>query len=130
MGTVKSCKNGIVSKSIEFCFSKECIPEAFIYKIKVCEFIGKTETNLSDEANERVRGTSPYEVKSKEDAMDFIWSAISSRKIGDNGVNSCSSRTNLVIQLMRFAKNTSNGGLTGEPLKTCFFLTEDPFEYS
>jgi hypothetical protein len=47
--------------------------------------------------------------------------AISIRKVANNGVNSLSSRTHLIIQLMRFAKNTSDGGLTGEPLNTFFY---------
>jgi hypothetical protein len=57
------------------------------------------------EANMTVRGTLPCELKSKDDAIDLIWSVISLRKVANNGVYSLSSWTHSIIQLIK-----SDGG--------------------
>jgi hypothetical protein len=50
MGTVEGCSDGIVPKSIQYCFSEGFIRQDFIYKIKVYEILGKNETDLASKA--------------------------------------------------------------------------------
>ena len=80
----------------------------------------KTENDLASQAKNKGsknKASQEFEVKNYHEAMDLIWSALDHRKVADNGVNRHSSRRHLLIEQIRYDKNSAD-----QPLNSCYFI--------
>jgi hypothetical protein len=112
LGTTKDCQDGIVPKSIKYCCDSEYF-EHFDFKVKIYEIIQNdekdfVETNIGP-GRRTVAGSNSkaHKINDYTGAMKLIWATIGSRRVGDNVVNTHSSRTHLVIEQKNFFKNES-----------------------